>query len=97
MDPAAPHGVKNSAPDTSRGPSVGAEPPRRSGITLAGTIALVLLAIGGLNWAMVGLFDTDLIARLFGARSIIARAIYIAVGIAAVYCIVRLPRWSRAG
>lgn len=74
-----------------------AEAPRRSGITLAGTAALVLLAIGGLNWAVVGLFDTDLIARLFGERSLAARAVYVAVGLAAVYCIARLPRWSRAG
>jgi hypothetical protein len=88
--------VKTTAPRTSGGPS-GAEPPQRSGISLAGTLALVLLAIGGLNWALVGLFDTDLIARVFGARSVFARVIYVAVGIAAVYCIVRLPRWSRAG
>lgn len=72
-------------------------PPRRSGLTLVGTMALALLALGGLNWGAVGLFEVDLVAWLFGADSVPARLIYLLVGVAAVYCLVRLPRWSRAG
>lgn len=30
------------------------------------TVALVLLIIGGLNWGLVGLFNFDLVAALFG-------------------------------
>lgn len=29
-------------------------------------IALVLLIVGGINWGLVGLFDFDLVAALFG-------------------------------
>ncbi len=41
-----------------------------------------LLIIGGLNWGLLGLLDFNLVAFLFGG-SIIARIIYILVGISA--------------
>jgi len=34
-------------------------------------IALLLVIIGGLNWGLVGLFNLDLVAAIFGAGSII--------------------------
>lgn len=46
-------------------------------------VAMVLLIIGGLNWLLVGLFNWNLVKALFG-QSIIARAIYTLVGIAAI-------------
>jgi uncharacterized membrane protein YuzA (DUF378 family) len=49
-------------------------------------IALALLVIGGINWGLVGLFQFDLVAAIFGgASSIVSRIIYIAVGLAAVF------------
>jgi len=39
-------------------------------------LALVLVIIGALNWLLVGLFDYNLVADLFGAASIISRIIY---------------------
>lgn len=48
-------------------------------------IALTLLIIGGINWGLVGLFDLDLVAELFGADSVLSNAIYVAVGVAALY------------
>lgn len=48
-------------------------------------IALALMIIGGLNWAMVGLFQVDVIATLFGAASSLARTTYVLVGIAALW------------
>ncbi|MGV2644197.1 DUF378 domain-containing protein, partial [Clostridium perfringens] len=33
------------------------------------TIALLLLIIGGINWLLVGLFQYDLVAALFGGQS----------------------------
>ena len=48
-------------------------------------IAFGLLVIGGLNWGLAGLFGFDLVARIFGSMSIISRAIYCLVGLAAVY------------
>ncbi|MBR6984286.1 MAG: DUF378 domain-containing protein [Ruminococcus sp.] len=51
-------------------------------------IALILLIVGGINWGLVGIFELDLIAWLFGgAGSLIARTLYILVAISAVWCI----------
>jgi uncharacterized protein len=58
-------------------------------------IAMVLLIVGGLNWALVGLFDVDLVALLFGAMTVPSRIIYVLVGLAAVYALTLLPRLSR--
>ncbi len=48
-------------------------------------IAAILVVIGGLNWGLVGLFGFDLVATIFGEMSVLARVIYILVGISAVY------------
>jgi len=48
-------------------------------------IALVLMIIGGLNWGLVGLFDLDVVATLFGQGSVLSRVIYILVGLAALW------------
>lgn len=48
-------------------------------------IAAVLLVVGGLNWGMVGVADFDLVATIFGASSILAKAVYTLVGVAALY------------
>ena len=56
-------------------------------------IFLTLLTIGGLNWGLVGLFKFDLVAWLFGgAGSLLSRAIYILVGVSAVWCATLLFR-----
>ena len=47
-------------------------------------VALMLLVIGGLNWGLVGLFNFDLVARIFGEMSILARLVYIVVALSAV-------------
>jgi len=50
--------------------------------------ALTLVIIGAINWGLVGLFRFDLIATLFGGmESIISRILYVAVGLAGLYCI----------
>ncbi len=51
-------------------------------------IALILVIIGGLNWGLVGLFSFNLIDKIFGGVYIIARIIYILVGLAAIYMII---------
>lgn len=57
--------------------------------------ALVLLVIGGLNWGLVGLFDFNLVAAIFGEMSWISRLVYILVGLSAIYLAVIAPRLSR--
>jgi len=48
-------------------------------------IALVLVIVGGLNWALVGIFKFDLVAWIFGDMSVVSRIVYVLVGVAAVY------------
>ena len=51
-------------------------------------IALVLIIVGGINWGLVGLFDFNLVAALFGVDTLLSNLVYILVGIAALYAIV---------
>ncbi len=53
-------------------------------------IAMILLIIGGLNWGLVGLFNMDLVATLFGAKTMLSRTVYTLVGISALYELIRL-------
>lgn len=48
-------------------------------------IAIILLAIGGLNWGLVGIFNFDLVATIFGDMSVLSRIVYAVVGICAIY------------
>ena len=51
-------------------------------------LALSLLIIGGVNWGLVGIFQVDVIAWLFGGpAAIISRVIYILVALSAIWCI----------
>jgi uncharacterized membrane protein YuzA (DUF378 family) len=48
-------------------------------------LALLLVIVGAVNWGLVGLFQLDLVAALFGGESSpLARVVYILVGIAGV-------------
>jgi uncharacterized protein len=58
-------------------------------------IAIALVVIGGLNWLLVGAFDFDLVAALFGEMSGVSRAVYVLVGLAAIYTIFAAPRLIR--
>jgi uncharacterized membrane protein YuzA (DUF378 family) len=49
-------------------------------------IALVLVIIGGLNWGLVGFLNFNLVAAIFG-DSILAKIIYIIIGLASLYAI----------
>ena len=48
-------------------------------------ICLWLAIVGGLNWGLVGLFDFNLVAFIFGQMSMLSRIVYIVVGLAAVW------------
>ena len=48
-------------------------------------IALVLVIIGALNWGLVGLFQFDLVAALFGGQDApLSRLVYVLVGISGI-------------
>lgn len=48
-------------------------------------IAFILVAIGALNWGLIGIFKWDLVAAIFGDMTSVARVVYTIVGIAALY------------
>jgi uncharacterized membrane protein YuzA (DUF378 family) len=60
---------------------------RASRLSVLDYIAMALLVIGGLNWAMVALFGIDVVATLFGVLSPATRLVYLVIGIAALYAI----------
>ena len=56
-------------------------------------IALLLLIVGGVNWGLIGIFQFDLVAWIFGGQAaIISRVIYTLVAISALWCISLLFR-----
>lgn len=57
-------------------------------------IATILMVVGGINWGLIGLFNIDLVASLFGQMTVVSRAIYLLVGLAALYGIVLAIRQS---
>ncbi|MEW8957224.1 DUF378 domain-containing protein [Clostridium sp.] len=50
-------------------------------------IALLLVIIGAINWGLIGFFQFDLVAALFGQLSAVSRTIYALVGLAGLYSI----------
>lgn len=53
---------------------------------------LILVIVGGLNWGLVGAFNFDLVATLFGDASILSRVIYVVVGLSALWQFVPLAK-----
>ena len=61
------------------------------------TVSLLLVIIGAVNWLLVGVFQFDLVAWLFGGQgAILSRIIYSLVGIAGLWCISLLFRDNKA-
>ena len=56
-------------------------------------IALVFVIIGALNWGMVGLFQFDCVAWLFGGTgAVLSRVVYTLVALSGVWAISLLFR-----
>jgi len=59
-------------------------------------LSAIVLVVGGLNWGLVGLFEFDLVARIFGEEfgttNTASRIVYVAVGISAIYTLLGLMR-----
>ncbi len=58
-------------------------------------LAMILLIVGGLNWGLVGLFNFDLVATLFGHGTTLARIVYVLVGIAGLWGLYMLAPLAR--
>ncbi len=56
-------------------------------------ISLILVIIGALNWLLVGLFQFDAVAWIFGGQTaVLSRIIYAVVGVAGLWSISLLFR-----
>ena len=53
-------------------------------------IAFILVIVGALVWGLVGIFDFNLVAAIFGggAQAVVSRIIYTLVGISALWLII---------
>lgn len=58
-------------------------------------VTLVLIIVGGLNWGLVGMANFDLVAALFGEGSVLARAVYVLVGLSAAFQLIPLSKALR--
>ena len=57
--------------------------------------ALVLAIIGAINWGIIGIFQFDVVAWIFGGQTGgFSRVIYTLVGLAGLWCISLLFRKS---
>ena len=56
-------------------------------------VSLLLVMIGAINWALIGVFQFDLVAWIFGGQAaVLSRVIYTLVGAAGIWCISLLFR-----
>ena len=59
-------------------------------------VALTLVIVGALNWALVGLLEFDLVAAItgseFGETNIISSVIYLLVGLSGVWLVTLFTR-----
>lgn len=58
-------------------------------------LALILSIVGTLNWGLVGIFNFDLVAWLFGSGSFVSRALYTIIALSGLWCISFFFRKSR--
>ncbi len=56
---------------------------------------LTLLAVGGLNWGLIGLFDFNLVSALFGNGTWLERIVYMLVGVSALYSLMFYKYFNR--
>lgn len=52
------------------------------------TMALILSIVGCVNWGLVGIFQFDLVAWLFGGSdALLSRIVYTVIGLAGLWCV----------
>lgn len=61
-------------------------------------ITLLLIIVGGINWLLVGVSNTDLVATIFGGQdSMLSTIVYVLVGLSALWQLVPLSRAFSVG
>ena len=58
-------------------------------------LCLTLVIVGAINWGLIGFFQYDLVAAIFGGmQGMVSRTIYVLVGVAGIYCLTMYGRVS---
>lgn len=60
-------------------------------------IALILIIIGAVNWGLIGAFNFNLVAMLFGVNTVLSRIVYGLVGVAGLWALTFFGRISIDG
>jgi uncharacterized membrane protein YuzA (DUF378 family) len=55
-----------------------------------GVVALIVTIIGAINWGIMGILNKDLIMGILGLDWDLARIIYIVVGVAGVWSLIKV-------
>lgn len=55
-------------------------------------VTLILVIIGAINWGLIGLFDWNLVAAIFGGVPVLLKIIYILVGLSGLWQLMPLFR-----
>ncbi len=58
--------------------------------------ALTISIIGAVNWGLIGFFDFNLVAFLFGSMTWLSRIVYALVGLCGLYLLTFYARRDRA-
>lgn len=59
-------------------------------------LALTIVIIGAVNWGLIGFFNFNLVAWLFGDMTLLSRIIYSLVGICGLYLLTFYHRLDNA-
>lgn len=57
---------------------------------IIGKIVMILLVVGGINWGLYGLLGLDLVAKIFGGGTVVAKLVYTLVGVSGVLLLLRM-------
>ena len=57
-------------------------------------ISLILMVVGCINWGLIGLFNFDVIAALFGEMTFITRTLYTVIAAASVLLLMLPAPWK---
>ena len=60
-------------------------------------ISMILLIIGGINWAIVGIAGYNIVATIFAFAPVVTTIVYVLVGVAALYQIMPLTKQLQEG
>mgnify|MGYP004644591585 CR=1 FL=1 len=54
---------------------------------MSGILSYILVAIGAVLWLLIGLFDLNIVTKICGYGSIIARYVYVGIGLGGLFFI----------